>query len=1740
MFWKFGLGATSAIDGLLEKEDRTLEELLDEDDLLQECKAHNQKLIEYLRGPNVLSQLFNYITRDDLDDKQNFKYPYIACEVLCCEIWEICEAIMENIDLLASFWQLLDRPPPLNQLQASYFMKVNAILLQRKTSEMVKFIESIPGVVHSMLSHMETSAIMDLLLKLISMEEYTEGAGIVDWLDSEGLIESLVSKLDPNFDSETHSTTAQVLIDIITLSQSTNPEQGGIGPNALSQKLISEPTVSKLVDYMLDPEAPNSTSTLTNGVSIFLQIIQKNNCDYEERSPSLAPHQPQPFPVVDLSDMLRVFANRIGEFKALLEKPKSVTAEIETTIGKMIPLGSERFRICELFAELLHCSNMHPLNAGRNKLPRTNGYYELKHMEDYNDYGQAAMSFISADQLVQPTPYIIQTQETGNTADETAKPDSIESNDVKEEKPQNGDTIPIPSTENTSTHQIQEQVGLDAVIVEENEVKDVLSPMEIVEQEQKENTDGMKSLIIENADDPASNGSIDDVGKLPVGDILKAKFIEHRIIPTCLDLFFNFKWNNFLHTVVYDMIAQIFNGRMDVGYNKELAISVFRDGQLTKRITKAQRLNDYEVAQPKGVRLGYMGHLTFISEEVKKLIERHGIEIVDQIREYFEAEDWQEYVAKTLRETLERDRQPLGGQRPSNHDSLSPSREVSDDSETDEDDLIEPANGPVAHERFAIYLCQQITSELPDQISDDSEDSDDEAWMGSDEGDIDIRAPYINPAMAEHIFKDRRSSLNSTPPHPNESNTTDIPKIVLNNNENEKNDLDDEKVDVKVENHVETEGEFTDFSSIEHKESQIEQFTVDGTKENGDDGYLDPKEYPLADTPTPPALKRFCFDLNGQPTYFREDEESEQAIVKLQEALYKMRATGPTTASNSQTFHTTPTKPRARQSSSQDIDNELASDDSWQDLATEFRRNSQSSSASNSGAMSPTNAQFDSTSPLIQPTPMSSSSRHFTSITTSNLGMDTPSTTRSTHSSALPSPSLSPVTGMSASGNNNQFDSLFAQAVPNEVDVEDTQDSTDSKTPWHLTKPSIPHVPSLLDLPTMLATFDALPGTMQSYMLFHLLRRCPANTLQYVSNIILPALRKDFLGLLPLELSLHIVRYLDARSMCQAAIVSKRWRSVIDGDGFTWKRRLEADGYVLEEGEEERCIREGWSVLSPIRSINYRGKEVDRANQQMQLESTIGTENENNLFATKLDDTSVPMERYTSNNETELMNVDLDNTMQENSTFDSMFESIRPSNSFSSTASATLSHKGKEKSAEDENDDSDDIMSQSSMSAFPASTERPHSISLDAASKLPLEPSARHPYKAIYRRHHLIRQNWRHGRYKHISFPGHGNNVVTCLQFDTEKIISGSDDQCINVYETATGKLINRLEGHDGGVWALQYVGNTLVSGSTDRTVRVWDIKRGVCTHIFPGHTSTVRCLQIIMPQATSDSTMVEPPIPLIVTGSRDSTLRVWRLPDTTNDTPFAPSNPSSPSDNMSLQDNPYFIRTLQGHTHSVRALAGVGNTLVSGSYDCSVRVWNIMTGECLWRLTAHTQKVYSVVLDAKRNRCMSGSMDGTVKVWSLEDGTCVWSLEGHSSLVGLLDLSHDYLVSAAADSTLRIWNPNDGTCKHVLTAHTGAITCFQHDEHKVISGSDGTLKMWDVKTGKFVRDLLTGLSGVWQVRFGERRCVAAVQRNQVTFFEVLDFGVYNVEEDNNITGENGEWIPRRTTVGVNDGDASS
>ncbi|KAF8608951.1 cell division control protein 4 [Ceratobasidium sp. AG-I] len=353
-------------------------------------------------------------------------------------------------------------------------------------------------------------------------------------------------------------------------------------------------------------------------------------------------------------------------------------------------------------------------------------------------------------------------------------------------------------------------------------------------------------------------------------------------------------------------------------------------------------------------------------------------------------------------------------------------------------------------------------------------------------------------------------------------------------------------------------------------------------------------------------------------------------------------------------------------------------------------------------------------------------------------------------------------------------------------------------------------------------------------------------------------------------------------------------------------------------------------------------------------------------------------------------------------------------------------------------------------------------------------------------------QKWSQTDTQWLSFPAHGSSVVTCLLLSHNRIITASTDRDIHVYSPVTGELQLRLEGHDGGVWSIVVAPNSpkvLVSGSTDCTIRIWDLSAGKCTHIFGAHTSTIRCLEIVQPVWLDIGGRREkwPKRSLVVSGSRDHT-------DKTHD--------------------PYYLRVLAGHTHAVRDLAAHGRTAVSASYDTTLKVWDIITGQCTWTLQGHSQKVYSVILDHERNQVISGSMDGTARIWSLATGQTTHILEGHSSLVGLLSLSPSYLVTASSDSTICVYGRSDGTSKHKLATHTGAITCFQADEYKVVSGSDGELILWDIREGKIIRKMLTGVTGVWQVAFGSRWCVAAFNRNSETYLGVWDFGIEGEEND--------------------------
>lgn len=103
---------------------------------------------------------------------------------------------------------------------------------------------------------------------------------------------------------------------------------------------------------------------------------------------------------------------------------------------------------------------------------------------------------------------------------------------------------------------------------------------------------------------------------------------------------------------------------MDRGYNRSLAIDLFDTGRITDRIIEGQEASD-KSQQDTNMRLGYMGHLTLIAEEVLKFTERHPAELLSQsVVDKVVGQQWIDYVEQTLAETRERDNTILGGVRP--------------------------------------------------------------------------------------------------------------------------------------------------------------------------------------------------------------------------------------------------------------------------------------------------------------------------------------------------------------------------------------------------------------------------------------------------------------------------------------------------------------------------------------------------------------------------------------------------------------------------------------------------------------------------------------------------------------------------------------------------------------------------------------------------------------------------------------------------------------------------------------------------------------------------------------------------------------------------------------------------------------------------------------------------------------------------------------------------------------------
>jgi WD40 repeat protein len=199
-----------------------------------------------------------------------------------------------------------------------------------------------------------------------------------------------------------------------------------------------------------------------------------------------------------------------------------------------------------------------------------------------------------------------------------------------------------------------------------------------------------------------------------------------------------------------------------------------------------------------------------------------------------------------------------------------------------------------------------------------------------------------------------------------------------------------------------------------------------------------------------------------------------------------------------------------------------------------------------------------------------------------------------------------------------------------------------------------------------------------------------------------------------------------------------------------------------------------------------------------------------------------------------------------------------------------------------------------------------------------------------------------------------------------------------------------------------------------------------------------------------------------LVSGSGDKTLKLWDL------------------------DTGHLLRTLSGNSDEVLSVAigADGQTLTSGSYadKQAIKIWNLRNEERHSIVSGNPSKVWSVAISPDGKTLASSSGDESIKVWDMQTGTLRRNLSGHSDTVWTIALSPDgqTLASGSTDQTIKIWNLQTGMLQRTLSGHSGRVrsVAISSDGKTLVSGSwDKTIKIWNLQTGQLLHTL-SGHSG--------------------------------------------------------------
>ena len=327
-------------------------------------------------------------------------------------------------------------------------------------------------------------------------------------------------------------------------------------------------------------------------------------------------------------------------------------------------------------------------------------------------------------------------------------------------------------------------------------------------------------------------------------------------------------------------------------------------------------------------------------------------------------------------------------------------------------------------------------------------------------------------------------------------------------------------------------------------------------------------------------------------------------------------------------------------------------------------------------------------------------------------------------------------------------------------------------------------------------------------------------------------------------------------------------------------------------------------------------------------------------------------------------------------------------------------------------------------------------------------------------------------------------------------LATGSYDKAVRIWDMESSASKEHIPGHLEDTLSASFSpdGKLLASGSLDKTVRIWDVASGTCQKVLEGHGSWITSVNF------------SPDGRLLASGDAGKVIRLWRGSPT--------EDPADGGRRFSFDDRMGY-KVLGGHTNWVVAASFLpnGRSLVSTGWDRSIRLWDVESGTQQKKITTgHTDMILSMSLGPGGRLLATGSRDKTVRIHDLERGTLEKTLHLGAG-VGAVSFSPDgKTLALSADNRIRIQDMDSGTSRVVGPAQVGAnangvafhpggkrlgaalsgttasifdlsgnghtrllghrktvntITFNRSGELAATTSQDGTVRVWDAKTGR-------------------------------------------------------------------------